>query len=91
MKLKLKDISKIIIYRLKKILWVLGLHAFLLILILIILSFILGSFVFYKYVFLAERKKPDTIINVLKFDVKTYQETLNRLQARAQGDFFNEE
>lgn len=66
--------------RIKKIFWALGLHAFLLILILIFLDFILGGLVFYKYVFLAEMENPAAAGNIIKFNTKTYQEVLLQRQ-----------
>lgn len=68
----------------KKIVWALGLHAFSFIMILVLLGVILGGFIFYKYAFLAERKEPEVSKNVLKFDSKTYQNVLEKMQTRGQ-------
>jgi len=80
----INSISKIVVIKAKKIIWTLGLHAFLVIIFLIIVDFILGNIVFYKYVFLAEKETPTTEKNVLRFDDKTYQEVLKKLQERAE-------
>ena len=82
----ISDVSKTLAAKTKKILWILGLHAFLLILFLVFVDFILGSFIFYKYVFLAEKEEPKVTENILKFDDKAYQEVLGELQAREQGN-----
>lgn len=76
------DIFKTIGTKTKKVLWTLGLHAFLLILILVFIDFIFGGFIFYKYVFLAEREEPKITGSILKFDVKAYQDVLGELQKK---------
>ena len=81
----ISDILKILTVKTKKILWILGLRAFLLILFLVFIDFIIGSFIFYKYVFLAEKEEPKITKNILKFDDKTYQEVLGELQTREQS------
>lgn len=82
----ISDILKTSAVRIKKILWILGSRAFFLILFFVFLDFILGGFIFYKYVFLAVREESKVAENVLKFDVKTYQEVLGELQARDQSN-----
>ena len=81
-----QDILKALNMRIKKILWLLGLHAFLLILFFIFVDFILGGFIFYKYVFLAEKEEPEITKNIIKFDYETYNYVLERLQAADQND-----
>jgi len=78
----ISDISKTLEARIGKILWILGLRAFLLILLFILLDFIIGGFVFYKYVFLAEEEMPGISGSIIKFDDKTYQNVLQELQAK---------
>ena len=69
----------------EKVLWVLGLHAFGLILLLIFIDFILGGFIFYKYVFLAESEEPKITETILKFNVGAYQNVMGEIQARERG------
>ena len=75
----INDIFNGLLVKAQKFLWFLGLHAFSFILFFVFLSFILGIGIFYKYVFLAERVKPTVTENVIKFNVKTYQEVLKEL------------
>lgn len=79
------DIIKTLSAQIRKSIWFLGLHAFSLILFLIFIDVILGGFVFYSYVFLAERETPKATGNITKFDLKTYQDVLDELQANGQG------
>jgi hypothetical protein len=81
----LSDISKALAEMTKKILWTLGLYAFLLILFLVFVDFILGGFIFYKYVFFAEKKEPKISGSILKFDDNAYQKVIGELQRREQG------
>ncbi len=69
----------------KKILWILGSRAFWVILFFIFIDLILGGLVFYKYVFLAEKEKPAISQKIIKFDEKTYQEVLIKLQTKEQN------
>lgn len=83
----MKSISytlKILDARIKKIIWVLGLHAFSLILLFVFIDFIVGGFVFYKYIFLAGREEFILTENIIRFDEATYKKVLGELQAREQ-------
>ena len=80
------DILKKLTLGIKKTLWILGLHAFLLILFLVFVDFILGGFIFYKYVFLAKKEEYKVTENIIKFDAKTYQDVLRRLQENEQSN-----
>lgn len=82
------DILKMLSIRIKKILWILGFRAFLLILILVFIDLLWGGFIFYKYVFLVENEGPKAAQNIVKFDVKTYQAVLGELQTREQSNSF---
>ena len=76
------DFVKKIIVLVKKIVWNLGLHAFLIILFLVFLDVIFGGFIFYKYVFLVENQDAKVSGSILKFDEKKYQNILADLQRR---------
>lgn len=65
-------------------LWILGIHAFAVILFLIFVDFLLGGIVFYNYVFSAEQRAPDAKNNVIKFNDKLYQSVLLNLQNNGQ-------
>jgi len=80
------DSFKMFNERVRKFLWILGLHAFSLILFFVFLDFILGGIIFYQYVFLAENESPRVAGNTLKFNVQTYQQVLGELQTREQGN-----
>lgn len=82
--MSVSDLLKILSVRVKKILWLLGLHAFLLILFLILVDLIWGGFVYYQYVYMAESQAPQANGSVIKFDAKTYQVVLDELQVRGQ-------
>lgn len=75
------NILKILSARIKKIIWVLGYRAFLIILLFIFIDLILGGFIFYKYVFLAEKQIPNAS-GIIKFNDKAYQNVLEELQIR---------
>lgn len=79
------DISKKLGVIAKKIIWFLGLHAFLLILFLIFVDFIFGGFVLYKYIFLTEKLKPEITGSILKFNDKAYQKLIVEFQIREQN------
>jgi hypothetical protein len=81
----ISGIFKTITLKIKKIIWVLGLHAFSLLLLLVFISIILGGFIFYKYVFLAERKQPEATQNVIKFDYNAYKDVLEKIQPTQQN------
>lgn len=84
--MQLSDLLKIIAGKTKKVIWVLGLNAFSLILVLVFIDLILGGFIFYKYVFLVEKMQPVSAGNIVKFDYKNYQNVLEHLQATGQTD-----
>ena len=86
MKLTFNNILKILSVRTKKTLWILGLHAFFLILFFVLIDFIVGGFVFYQNVFLAEKEEPNATESIIKFNVKDYQDVLGELQAREQNN-----
>jgi len=73
------DTLKILIGKIEKSIWVLGLHAFSLIILFIIIDLILGSIVFYNYVFLTEKENPNTTESILRFDDKTYKSVIEKL------------
>ncbi|MCX6723260.1 MAG: hypothetical protein NT094_04345 [Candidatus Staskawiczbacteria bacterium] len=81
----ISDISKILNEKIEKIIWALGLHAFLLILFLIIVDVVLGGFIFYKNVFLAEKEIPNTTQNIIKFNEKKYQDVSEKLNTTEQS------
>ncbi len=78
------DLSKTLMKTIIRVVWILGLNAFLLVLILVIVNFIFGGFVFYKYVFLAEKEAPKITENILKFNYKTYYGVLEELRIKEQ-------
>ena len=66
----------------KKIFWILGMHAFLVIVIIVLLELFLGGFLFYRYVFLAERKEPEIVDHSFQFKEGAYQEILDQWDQR---------
>ena len=80
------DISKMLIGRIEKTIWFLGLHAFLLILFLVFVDFMLGGFVFYKYVLMAEREEAVVTENIIKFNDTAYNTVLIELQTKEQSN-----
>lgn len=85
MKFILNKIFNIIrIEKIKKIPWVLGSHAFSIILILILLDLILGEFLLYKYALLVKKEEPKIIENIIKFEYSDYQKFLEEWQTREQ-------
>ena len=78
----ISELIKTISSATSKIIWTLGLNAFLLILFLIFIDFILGGIIFYKYVFLVETAGPTAPKNILRFDDKAYQNVLIELRAK---------
>jgi len=66
----------------KKILWIVGRHAFLTVLILIFLDVILGGLLFYKYIYLAEKESPAINASVFQFDENSYQKVLTQWESR---------
>lgn len=73
------DIFRKISTNIKKIVWILGLHAFKLILFFVIIDIVLGGVIFYKYVFLAQTEKVNSAGNVIKFNSRVYQNILKQL------------
>jgi hypothetical protein len=78
----LKKITAIV----QKTFWILGLHAFSIILISILVDIALGGLIFYKYVFLAESQSPTVTESIVKFDEKGYQKVVGELQSRQQSN-----
>lgn len=68
----------------KKILWIIGRRAFAVVLILILIDILLGGFLFYKYIFLAEKEKPNVDGAYFRFDDDSYQKILTQWQSRDQ-------
>lgn len=79
------DIFKKYTCAVRETLWLLGLHAFSIVLLLILVAFVLGGLVFYKYAFLAQNEEPKTSQSILKFDEKVYQEVIGELQIKEQS------
>ena len=79
------DISKTVSAKAKKLFWLLGLHAFSLILLLILIDLIIGGVIFYNYVFLAEQEVPKVTSTIIKFDDKSYQDVLAHLISSGQA------
>lgn len=67
----------------KKIHWVLGAHAFMVMLFLIIGAIILGIFLFYQYVILVQTQQ-EVVENAVKFKYGAYQNVLDQWQAKDQ-------
>jgi hypothetical protein len=82
----ISEILKPMVAGAKRALWVLGLHAFTLILFLIFIDIVLGGFIFYNYVFLVEKENTTAVKKIIQFDTKTYQNVLLQLQAREQSN-----
>lgn len=78
---KFKKIFNII--KFKKVPWILGLHAFWIILILIFVDFSIGGYLFYKYIFLVE-KEEIKIITSLKFKKTIYEKILKEWETKNQ-------
>lgn len=68
----------------KKILWVIGMHAFLTVIILIIIDIIFGGFLIYKYVILAEENMPAINNTDFQFKDSAYQGILTEWQTKDQ-------
>jgi hypothetical protein len=79
-----EDFQKIISLKIKKTLWAAGLHAFSIILILVLIELALGAAIYYKYVFLAESQAPQVTSPILKFDLNSYQQVMDKLSVPAQ-------
>lgn len=72
------------IEKIKKVPWILGSHAFSIILILVLLDLILGEFLLYKYALLVKKEEPKITENIIKFEYSDYQKILEEWQAREQ-------
>lgn len=68
--------------KVKKIFWVLGLHAFWLILLFVFIDLMFGSFIFYKYVFSAEGDEGSVTGTIIEFNERSYKNILEELHAR---------
>jgi hypothetical protein len=68
----------------KKAPWLLGRHAFVIVLMLIMLDLIFGAVVFYKYIFLVEASQSEITQNYSGFKKDTYQEILKIWETRDQ-------
>ncbi len=66
----------------KKIIWFLGEHTFLTILLSILLGLFLAGIVFYKHSFLAQKEQPQVSKTTIRFKERTYQEVLNYWQQK---------
>ena len=67
---------------LKRIHWILGVHAFLVMLVLIVFTIILGIFLFYNYVILVETSKMAS--ETVKFKYGAYQNVLMEWERKEQ-------
>lgn len=70
--------------KIKKILWILGNHAFLVLLIIILLEIFAGGILYYEYVFSAEKQEPNISDNSFQFKESVYQKILLEWQKRAE-------
>lgn len=68
----------------KRILWVIGKHAFITVLVLILLDVILGGLVFYKYMYLAQKKEIGVNNIPFQFKENVYQKVLDQWKERDQ-------
>lgn len=68
----------------KKILWVIGRHAFLVILVLVLMDILYGGFLYYKYAYLSEKEDPKINSVNSKFNADTYQKIIDQWQERDQ-------
>ena len=72
----------IFISKIKKILWIFGKNAFLLILFFILLDIIWGGFLFYQYLLSANTEESEIVNISTKFKENIYQSVLKELQER---------
>lgn len=68
----------------KKILWLLGRHAFWAIIVLVVLEVAFGAFLFYNNAYLALQNKPEIDISNFKFKEHVYKSILNQWEIRQQ-------
>src|SRR3989344_1568000 len=73
-----------VVGKIKKIPWILGSRAFLIILLLILLDLILGEFLLYKYAILVKKEEPEITGNIVKFEYGAYLKVLEKWQAKEQ-------
>lgn len=78
MKFSLEQL-KLLPKKARELAWFLGLHAFSVILAFIFIGLIFGALIFFNYVFLAERRIPQTSGSVIKFNEKVYKEIMQKL------------
>ena len=76
------DVSKIAGNAAKRLVWFLGTHAFLIILVLILAGVLFGEFLFYQYVIFAERQDVENAITTTTFKENAYQNILQEWEAR---------
>jgi hypothetical protein len=73
---QLKEFSE----KIKGLFLVIGLRAFLIILLFIILGLFFGIFIFYNYAFLAKNILPETTESIIKFDDKIYNGVMEKIR-----------
>ena len=78
------NISGIKTDKVKMIPWILGSHAFLIILFLILFNLIAGVLLFYKYVILVEIEQQKIVEKNIKFEYNAYQEVLKGWKMKEQ-------
>ena len=76
--------SNTLIKKIQGLIWMLGLHAFSLIIFLVLIDLIVGGFIFYKYVFLPMRQEATVSGVTVKFDSLIYNRALKDLHDRVQ-------
>jgi hypothetical protein len=81
----ISEILKTFLVWAENFLWLLGMHAFLLILLLLLADIFFGGVIFYKYVYLAEREPPNISGSVTKFNEKSYQDVLEEMESEDQS------
>jgi len=70
--------------KIKKIPWILGLHAFWIILFFVFIELIIGGFLFYKYAILVKKDEQKIADYNLKFKKIIYQKVLEEWQKKSQ-------
>ncbi len=69
----------------KKIPWILGRNAFVVILFLVILDILFGVLIFYNYIFLVRTSQPRITESPSAFKTNVYQEVLREWETREQN------
>ena len=69
----------------KKMLWALGEHAFLLVLVLLCVGALISAFLFYAYVLPAQTKVPNVSESALKFHKDIFQQVVKEWNAQEQN------